>query len=137
MNLEFCSDTCRIYDGDRVVCEMSNESTDKDVKLILEAPSGWHLAGDAARGLKVELDGDLGHEADQIRTRHDEMVAAIKEVAAVSMCGECGELCVIFYENEPACLESEPCPEVEKLLKIVNPVWLEREKAQLAARNGG
>lgn len=71
--LEYNSDTCIIYDGDRPICEMCKGTNQEDVKMILEAKSGWHLARDAANGLRVELDGDLGHEAAQLRQELDRL----------------------------------------------------------------
>lgn len=76
--LEYCSDTGCIHDGDRDICEMCKSATPEDVVMILESQSGWHLAEDAARGLRVECDGDLGHEAEQIRKQRD---AALKFIA--------------------------------------------------------
>jgi len=76
--IEYNSDDCVIYEDDRPICEMCKGTTYKDVKMILEAEGGWHLAEDAARGLGVECDGDLGHEAEQIRKDRDTLRESVE-----------------------------------------------------------
>jgi len=53
-----------------------------------ERKAGWQLAGDAARGLRVECDGDLGHEAEQIRAERDDLQAFNARVMAWAL-GRC------------------------------------------------
>ena len=50
---------------------------DRALRAEAEKESGWHLAGDAASGLRVLCDGDLGHEAQQIREERDSLRKAL------------------------------------------------------------
>ncbi|GAB6125052.1 hypothetical protein [Humidesulfovibrio idahonensis] len=45
-----------------------------------ERKAGWQLAGDAARGLNVMCDGDLGHEAEQIRAARKNAEAELQRI---------------------------------------------------------
>ena len=63
-----------IADRDSTIASLKVENT----AIRSERDSGWHLADDAARGLGVECDGDLGHEAEQIRKERDSMRESVE-----------------------------------------------------------
>lgn len=71
------------------------------------------------------------HEA---ACRIEEMDKAIKDTIANSLCGECGKCCILFYDEHPCIVDSKPCGEVEDLLKLVHPDFLNRESR---TENGG
>lgn len=70
-----------------------------------EREAGWQLAGDAARGLRVECDGDLGHEAEQIRAERDALWVALRLILKCpgATCPGSGGLCP-EHAPEPGCI---------------------------------
>jgi len=69
-----------IRKGDKLGFAAMQKIADELVALKVESESGWHLARDAARGLGVECDSDLGHEAEQMNKECDRFRAALGKI---------------------------------------------------------
>tara|TARA_B100000683_G_scaffold232496_1_gene234570 strand:- start:863 stop:1219 length:357 start_codon:yes stop_codon:yes gene_type:complete len=69
-----------IRKGDRLGHATMQKIADELVALKVESESGWHLARDAARGLGVECDIDLGHKAEQMNKECERLRAALGKI---------------------------------------------------------
>ena len=89
--------------------------------------------GAALGNRRPDAFADYAAAVQELLAENERLRAAIKNVIAYDHCNECGEGCLVFFEEKPCHANSRPCEEVFTLLKLVWPEFVEQE----CKENGG
>ena len=111
-----------IRKGDRLGHEFLQGVADRLESLEAETRE----RGEKLGRLRTRIEGEEARNFE-LEAENERLRRAIKNVIAYDHCGECGQGCLVFFEEKPCYANSKPCEEVLTLLKLV---WPEFERTE-------